>query len=325
VPAVGPYNLCPDIIQSSTAIPDPQDTLSTLESWNRMYNAEPAPGDNYYYVRGLNGASSGKFEGAVSLFWTPAELILFPSLWKHNQLCTASGSETVSVSASPGHIGVAAEPFLLPWPTVSSQSTRSTFASFIAQNTAVAIPTISSWIEMSQFMTQQLNFGSRNAKSFDPLANAGTMLERMGISIPLTLGESGTLQFMLTSAGLVGDTLGLIVDQYTPEQKVVQILPTQITQEEELFGVQATIDPGFTASLAVQYWNTSKQVPARGSTITLSVNYVVPKDQLDAALLMGVIDSRLGQEIARQLGHDVKPQAVAPIGAVTFVAVPSGS
>jgi hypothetical protein len=151
------------------------------------------------------------------------------------------------------------------------------------------------------------------------------MLERMGISIPLTLGESGTLQFMLTSAGLVGDTLGLIVDQYTPEQKVVQILPTQITQEEELFGVQATIDPGFTASLAVQYWNTSKQVPARGSTITLSVNYVVPKDQLDAALLMGVIDSRLGQEIARQLGHDVKPQAVAPIGAVTFVAVPSGS
>ncbi|HMG52906.1 MAG TPA: hypothetical protein VK601_05485, partial [Kofleriaceae bacterium] len=106
VPALAPYNQCPDIIQSSTPIPDPQNTLSTLDSWDRIYRTEPAPGTNYYYARGLNGAPSGGFAGELSLFSTPAELLLFPSLWKHSPLVTASGSETVPVSAPSGHIGV---------------------------------------------------------------------------------------------------------------------------------------------------------------------------------------------------------------------------
>jgi len=203
VPAVGPYNLCPDIIQSSTAIPIHR-TPDTLESWNRMYNAEPAPGDNYYYVRGLNGASSGKFEGAVSSS-DPAELILFPSSGSTTSFAPPRAVKPcpsalpLDTSGSRGAIPSA-------WPTVCPVH-QEHVRLVHRQNTAVAIPTISSWIEMSQFMTQQLNFGSRNAKSFDPWQtqdHAGAH----GDQHPPHPGRVGNLQFMLTSAGLVGDTLG---------------------------------------------------------------------------------------------------------------------
>lgn len=321
VPALAPYNQCPDIIQSKTPIADPETTLSTLESWDRVYRTEPEPGVNYYYARGLNGAPSGTFQGEMSLFWTPAELLLFPSLWKNSPLLTSSGGETVPVTAAAGHIGVGAEPWLLSWPS-PGQHGGSTFTSFIAQNLAAPIPTISSWIDMSQLMTQQLAFGWRNAVTFNPVANEGMMLQRMGITVPGTVGESGTLQLVLTATGFVGGTVGMIADRYTPEQKAVQILPTAISQDGQSIGLQVTLDPGFQARLTVQYWNTGDSVPAPGSTLTLTASYVVPTAQVERAVSAGVLDSRYSQAIARQLG--VGPQQVAPVGAVTFVAGPSG-
>jgi hypothetical protein len=326
VPALAPYNQCPDIIQSSTPISDPQDTLSTPASWNEIYQTAPMPGENYYYVRGLNGSQSN-FQGELSLFCIPAELLLFPSLWKNSPLQTGSGSETVTVGAAVGHIGVGDQPFVMTWPSAAAQAASSTFASFIAQNTASPIPTISSWIEMSQLMTQQLNFGWRNAVAFDPIANGGTMLHQMGVSIPATVGESASLQLILTSYGFVGDTVAIIADRYTPEQKAIQIQPTQITSDGQAIGIQITLDPGFSANLTVQYWNTSKNVPAAGSGITLSVNYLVPEQQYERALSAGVLDSRYSNAVAHSLGQlqqGVTPQQVAPVGAVTFVATPSG-
>ena len=322
VPALPPYNQCPDIIQSPTPIPDPQTTLSTLDSWDRIYRTEPEAGTNYYYARGLNGAPSGAFDGELSVFWTPAELLLFPSLWKNSPLVTASGSETVSVSAAPGHIGVGAQPFVLAWPPPASRRGDATFTSFVAQNLASPIPTVSSWIEMAQLMTQQLNFGWRNGIAFDPIANNGMMLHRMGITVPGTVGDSGVLQLILTSTGFVGDTVAVLADRYTAEQKTIQIAPTRITQDGQAIGIQITLDPGFHANLTVQYWNTSNSVPAAGSTINLAANYVVPKANLEHAVASGVIDSRHNQAVARQIG--VGPTPVAPVGGVTFMAGPSG-
>ena len=76
VPSPGPYDLCPDIIQSLDVISDPQTTLSTPGSWATAYNVAPTPGiTNYYYVRGLNGATDSVTSN-VSLYYAPAQLIL---------------------------------------------------------------------------------------------------------------------------------------------------------------------------------------------------------------------------------------------------------
>jgi hypothetical protein len=190
LPAVAPFNACPDIIQSSTPIANPQTVFGTMRSWNTIYPTAPTPGKNYYYVRGLNG-STESFEGQVQLFWTPAQLILFPSTWKNNPLLTASGLEAVNINAAPGYVGVGDEGFVLDTGTQSLPGPNS-FYSFVAQNIAAPIPTISSWLEMSQVMTQQLNLGMRNMLTFDPFD--GALLARLGLNIPMSIGESATLQ-----------------------------------------------------------------------------------------------------------------------------------
>jgi hypothetical protein len=331
VPALAPYNQCPDIIQSPTAVSDPESAFSTPASWDETYQTAPMPGENYYYVRGLNGSQQA-FSGELSLFCIPAELLLFPALWKNSPLQTASGSETVpAVHAAPGHIGVGAEPFVLQWPTPSRAHSAETFPSFIAQNTAQPIPTINSWIQLSQLMTQQLNFGWRNTVTFDPLVNEGMMLHEIGLTIPRTVGKSGQIQLMLTLYGFIGDTVSLIADRYTPEQKPIQILPTRVTQDGQSLGLTVTLNPGFAGHLTVQYWNTSAKVPAAGSTITLSANYIVPHEQHASAVAAGVLDSQYSAAIGRSLlgaslgaaQPGVTPQQVAPVGAATFIATPS--
>ncbi|MBK8256446.1 MAG: hypothetical protein IPK82_27730 [Polyangiaceae bacterium] len=322
VPAGPPFNLGPDIIQSPTQVADPVDTFSTVESWGRLYNTEPQAGTNYYYVRGLNGATT-PFKGQLSLYWTPAEVILFPTLWENRPLRTKLGKKVVSAEAASGHIGVGADAFLLNWPTAAAQSSTSTFASFIAQNAATPIPTVSSWIEMSQILTSQLSFGFRNGVSFNPAANGGAMLQRLGLNIPLEVGQSGTLQFVLSATGLVGDTVGMIVDQYTAEQKAIQVMPSKVSQDSQAFGTQVTMDPGFSGTLAVQYWNTSQKSPAPGSTLTLTVNYVVPQSELEKAVAAGVLHSPYSAAAAKTLDVGVGPQEVAPLGQVTFITVAS--
>jgi hypothetical protein len=192
----------------------------------------------------------------------------------------------------------------------------------VAQNLAQPIPSVSDWIEMSQLMTQALNFGWRNTATFDPVANEGMMLSRLGLTLPGTVGEAGTVQLVLTANGFVGDTIALVADCYTPEQKAIQIMPTKITQDGGSLGVQVTLDPGFCTLLTIQYWNTSGKVPSAGSTLTLTAGYLVPNQRVERALTAGVIDSRQSLQVARQVG--IGPQAIAPLGAATFVASPAG-
>ena len=312
IPAVSPFNQCPDIIQSSVLVSNPSVTFSSIDSWQQAYPTEPTPGQNYYYLRGLNG-SQVAFNGEVQLYWAPSQLILFPSSWKNNPLCTLNGREEVSIEADMGHIGVGAQPFCL---NTADQRlpTADSFYAFVSQNTASAIPTISSWLEMSQLLTQQLGFGFRNMVAFDPIA--GPMLYRLGFNIPMSVGESATLQISVSVQGIpAGDTVGLITDCYTPEMTSIALLPTKTTGNSYVGGIQVNVDPGFNASIAVQYWNTSGKIPDAGSQITVTANYVIPDDKFERALSLGVLDSRYAQAASTSIG----PQQIAPVGSVTFV------
>lgn len=318
VPALSPYNLCPDIIQSDAPVENPQSVFSSISSWQTLYNTAPTVGTNYYYVRGLDGGTDA-FSGAVSLYWAPAQLILFPSTWKNNPLATAQGQESVPVSAAPGHIGVGADAFILEKAGQMAPSNE-TFYSFVAQNTATPIPEISSWMQMSQLMTQQLAFGFRNMVNFDPVA--GPMLFRVGLNVPFSVGQSGTLQLTLTASGFqAGDTVGFIGDCFTPEMKQIVLEPVATQGGPYVAGIQISVDPGFSTSLAIQYWNTASTVPPPGSTLTLTANYVVPPEQLEEALRLNIIDSQYALQHS-QVGLSAGPQPVAPLGAVSFVVAP---
>lgn len=316
VPATAPYNLCPDIIRSSTPIADAGTVLASAQSWQTLYDCTPQPGSNYYYLRVMNGAASGGDSGQLGLYCAPAQLILFPSTWKNQPLTTPTGRETVSVSAAPGAIGVGSEPFLLdPLPPLVDSS----FHALVAQSveTRHPVPTVTEWTQMSQLLQQALCFGFRNMVYVDPAANE--WLHRVAITIPSGLEEPGTLQLTLTAAGFTGCTLGLLADRFTDAQQEIVLKPVQMTSSF-MTGIQITLTPGFSASLAVQYWNSGRIPPTPGSSITLTTSYVVPNAQIDEAQRKGVLDSRYARQVARQMGIQTQPQAVVPLGAVSFVA-----
>lgn len=68
LPAVSPFNLTPDIIQSSQPVDNPQVSFSTMDSWQTLYPTAPEPGQNYYYVRGGEWVQRG-------VFWADAAVL----------------------------------------------------------------------------------------------------------------------------------------------------------------------------------------------------------------------------------------------------------
>ena len=78
-------------------------------------------------------------------------------------------------------------------------------------------------------------------------------------------------------------------------------------------------EPGFSASLAVQYWSGST-TPAPGSTITLTASYVVPQTEVLEASSRGLINARHDRFL--QAAHGVSPQATVLLGSVTFIVGP---
>lgn len=315
VPSTGPYNVTPDIVGSSEPIPDAQSKLATPASWKTSYDTDPVPGAaNYYYVRGLNGATTAVSSAPVSLYYAPAELILWPSTWKNHPLHTASGRDTVTVSAQPGAIGVGSEAFV--W-RASPLSGDSDFYALVAQ-AAPAIPAVNRWTDMGALLTQDLGFGFRNTVYVNGSAQAWT--HRLGLNIPASFDAPGQIMLTLTTAGMSGATIGVLANVFGSDQKVIAILPAQVTQDSFATGIQVTLEPGFSASLAVQYWS-GGATPAAGSTITLTASYVLPPSEVLTAATRGLIDSA-HDRFLQSVHAGIQPQATVLLGSATFIVGP---
>jgi hypothetical protein len=313
VPSMGPYDLCPDIIQSATQIENPQSALSTPASWATSYNVAPTPGiTNYYYVRGLNGAADA-VTANVALYYAPAQLILFPESWQNNRLSTSKGS-TVSIQADSGAIGVGDTPLL--WKNTPSPAVGD-FYSFVAQavdepNVATP-PVITTWTAMSTLLTQDLNYGFNTTAYVD--ADEPTWYARLGLTIPSSIASSGQVMLMISSNGFTSGTVGLIGDLFTSNQSAILLNPFTLTQGG-VTSLTVTLDPGFSSMLTLQYWPGSGTPPASGSTITLSASYIIPPEETGQALAAGIVN---GPRATYLTQSGIGPTATAILGSATFV------
>lgn len=320
VPANPPYSQCPDIIASAVPLPDAQSEFSSVTSWNTSYDCDPIIGaKTYYYLRTMNGAlGAGEDNNLLSLHWAPAELILFPSLWKNNPMRTSKGSEVVKTSASSGHIGVGDQAFVWAAPQLPY---RSSFYSFVATAQAANTPCITAdtgWIAMGQLMTQQLSYGFRNIAYVDP--GARSWLERVGLTIPPSVETKQTLQVSLTARGFGGCTAALLFDRYSESQKLIGLAPTELN-ETSVTGFSFIAKPGLAGSLAIQIWNPGMPLKA-GSSLSLTISMEVPPSMLDDAVSGGALDSRIAAKLALpgQGGNlKVGPKQLIPLGQVTIV------
>jgi len=317
VPSPGPYDLCPDIIQSNAAIPNAQSTLSTQQSWAQAYSTDPTLAQtNYYYVRGINGAAAS-VTSQVYLYYTPAQLILFPTLWKNNMLSTSEGLDCVNVQADAGHIDVGDDAFV--WKNTPIPADGSTYYNFIAQVNGVdnsnPIPSVTSWLDMSNLLTQNLGFGFRNTSYID--GSAQNWYRRMMLEVPQSMEQAQQLIISLSATGFVGATVGLLADMFGSNQQPIMMLPSQIKQDGATTSITIPVEPGFSTSLLIECWNGPGQTPAPGSSITVTADYLVPNNQLAQAAGLGLINSSRNRSLHQTVG--VGPQAVAMLGAASFV------
>lgn len=317
VPPIAPYAQCPDIIASSELLSNFENDFSTMASWGQSYDCNPTIGSKtYYYLRGMNGAKDGQPENdKLRLYWTPAQLILFPRLWKNNPMVTQGQSESVSVSTLPGHIGVGSEALQFVAPSLPYTSTFYSFVSTAQSDTAPQEPSDLDWIGMGKMLTQNLNYGFRNMVHVSALAS--DWVHRVGLSVPQSVGSAATLQVTVSSIGFGGCTLAMLFDHYM-DQKLVALNPATLSDGVNS-GFSFEAEPGMEGSIAIQLWNPGAKVRA-GSSITIQVSTKITSPMLEDAIQRGGLHSRYSRQIEGNMNVNVGPTAVLPLGAMTIVA-----
>jgi hypothetical protein len=315
VPSPGPYCLSPDVIVASEPVADPSQAFSTPQSWQTSYSVEPdSEADNYYYVRGMNGAAK-PVEGSLRLFWMPAQLIPFPTTWQQHELGTTDKASSLAVAAASEAIGVGDGAFLWESPPALGDGRYYALAA-VAEGTKAPgpLPAVGSWLDMGELITQRLNFGFRNSSQVQ--AEAPSWYRRVHIEVPpgITAGE---VTLSVTSEGFVGNTVGLIADLFGANREPMMLLPSKIAQDGASSSINVTLEGGQSLGLALQYWNTGAQ-PSPGATIVLSADYVVPESELDQAGARALVNPGRSRFLAET--GDIGPTAFVPLGSATFIA-----
>jgi hypothetical protein len=312
IPVPGPYGLCPDIIGSAEPIRDAQSALRTPASWKTMYSVSPLPGrTSYYYVRGMNGTTES-INGSLALYWAPANLVMFPSVWKGNEI-PAAAKAAVRVSAGAKQVGVGDAPFVFSSPLVDP----ATYMAFVACASDTAnpapIPVISSWLDMGAMQTERRDISIRNTSTVT--ATDQSWCRRVALEVPSWL-PAAKIILSVTATGFTGNTVGLLGDMFADDRQPILLVPDEVYQDGGGRAIPVSLASGQTLNLTVQYWHTGSQ-PSPGATITLAADYVPPAQELAEVAeraLVHPLRSRFLAEAAR-----IDPTVMVPLGSATFM------
>jgi hypothetical protein len=307
-PSGGPYNLCPDLIQSDMLVADPAVTFGGNDSWTRAYGTEPVPAaQNYYYVRSMNDGAIQK-AGAVALNWAPAQVFNFPLAWKSNRLETPGREESVALDAQPGFVAVGAEPFAWVPPAPPNGTTYFNFVAVLQDGiTPIQPPGVTSWIDLAALIGNP-QYGFRN----EALVSGQTSwTHRQQLTVPASFAAAN-LNFMLVTSGFTGAKISLLADSFTPSGHAIMIAPTTVPGDGIVAGAAMPMEPGYNASLAIGCTLPAGVHLEPGATLALVVTCPLqsPAD-FEKAMQAGVV-----RHIAT--AGQVGPTAVAVVATVTF-------
>lgn len=311
IPPAAPFNLCPDIIQSTLVLNAPDTTLGSQQSWNNVYNSQPQKGhDNYYYVRGRNGGHK-RVDAAISMYYTPAQLIPLPITWQNNQLFTGLGKSSVDINAGAGAIGVTQTPFL--WDKNAQSADFYTLVSqVVTTDNPNPIPEIDNWLDLSTMLN---NLGLGFANSCYVESNDVSWENNFGLQIPASITNPGTMQLCIAAQGFTGNTIALSASNIPNDQSPLNINPVTVN-DSSVITIEFQPQAGFSTNLCLQYWNDAGVFPEAGSTLTISINYQCDQTEAFDAGLKGVLNVAHSKHM-QAMGMPVKHYVLA--GAVTFV------
>ncbi|MEG0246834.1 hypothetical protein D3C81_513520 [compost metagenome] len=317
LPFKGPLGLCPDIIQSDQVVDNPQNAFSTVSSWEQAYNVQPlAAVPNYYYLRGMNGGSKAE-SNAFSLYYAPAQVLLLPATFKGNALTTADGLDCTPVSAPPGHIGVGEEAFVWTPPALPANS----YFNLIAQVNAGAhpdpIPAVRDWLDLAKLIGQTPTIGIRSQAQ----VSGKQWIRRQQLKVPPSFTTS-PITITLSASGLAGTRVSLLCDTVTAQQTPVLLGPLTLGSDGTQTGAVFILPAGYSANLAVQFWNPDNQEVAPGASLSVTFGYPInPGAELERAIADNLVNLHLHGALDDKVSASIQPKAMAIVSQLTFTFV----
>lgn len=269
IPKPGTQFQSPDVIPYGPGpVVDPRTTFAN--NYNQ-YVAKPLQinAQNYLYLRAKN-FKDGPQEGTASIYYAPANIILFPSVWRENILSTSDGRTGTPVRAAMyGDIAITTDP--LTWiPQVPPPETHYSLIGLVATpEHPNPIPNINSIDDLAIWLAKNGGIGMMNVQSVT--AGSPTFTS----TVPYQQGDRAyRVAIMIECVNVpMGSWVGFSAG--TPTGDMPIFLPkTEVTSEPNFqAGITTNVPENYATHIAYSWWSNGKEIPP-GATITLRA-YVV--------------------------------------------------
>ncbi len=269
IPRSGTLCTSPDIIPYGTSVVNDPVTFFTNNYSQDVGRDLIANAQNYIYTRAYNYAT-GPETGNISLYYSPASLLLYPDLWSQNGLKTSQGVDHVTVSATaPNQIVVSNDPFT--WIPQQIVNDHYCMVSRIATaKNPCPIPNVGAITDFANWISTNGGWAWRN------VAVVPTGSPTFTKTINYTQGQqAGTLQFVLQCQHVpVGSKVAFSCG--TPgTNPPINLPPTTVTNGESfVIGMVSNVPANFVSNISYSYWANGNPPP--GFSITLIAYYYVP-------------------------------------------------
>ncbi|HWZ16074.1 MAG TPA: hypothetical protein VNW95_12620 [Mucilaginibacter sp.] len=269
VPATGAISSSPDIIPyGQSPVTDPA-TFFTGNYGSDVGKDLVARAQNYIYMRAKNLAA-GAETGSFSLYYSPASLLLYPSLWQSNILATSDGATSVPVAAAnAGDIVVGTNPFT--WqPQMISGDHYCLIGRIVTPNNPNPIPQTGAINDFANYIANNRGMGWRNVTVVDNGSPTFTQ------SVNYEQGtQGGPMSVIITCTNVpVGASVSFSCGTTGPNPPINLPQTTVTNSGSFVVGVSTNIPANFVSNISYSYW-ANNTTPLPGWNITLTVVYFV--------------------------------------------------
>jgi hypothetical protein len=311
IPATGTLSTCPDIIPSGTQpVADPVNTFTNNYS-NSGANGQDlvANAQNYIYMRGKN-LHNGPETGTLQLYYSPASLLLYPSLWSQNQLKTSSGKSTVPVSAQNlGDIVVGQDPFTWVPQMPNAGDHYCLVGRVVTPSHPNPIPATGNISDFATYIANNRGMGWRNVV----VVNAGS--PTFTSAIRYNQGEMGGAMYVAIKGTAVpkGAQVSFSCGDSGPNP-LINMAPYTATGTDFLVGLPTNIPANFASQISYSYF-ANNTTPLPNWSISMVVFYFAPPGHATHA--RGIAPHKLG--IRGAALDDIGPSKAVQVGSQTMV------
>lgn len=263
-PNEGCQSSCFDIITRQDPLIDP--LVLTGNDWNKNESQDlNARMNNYIYVRGSNLAEK-KQTGKVYLYYSPANLLLYPSLWQNNIIKVGGQKDYFEFSAEKNEKFVCFDNMqgCFSWkPQMIMNDHYCLISRAVTADHPAPIPTTTNVIDFGKFISTNRSYGWRNVTVTD--RNCADFSQ----SIFYDHGETPhTMHFILSCKDLpVGAEVALDCSE-PGAVPPIHMNRTKITSQNQDLGIICNVPGGFKGEITYYYWANGK-IPGDNFEINL--------------------------------------------------------